>query len=188
MSGREILVCYSCANTWFDSEYMSASVVALLDELHLFSTAMWARILKSFCSVLSQNGEVCSINASVFTPFAQLAHGIWTVFLELHVAETRDGGKHFSMLLSSIFRTLPLGVDSLVALPINLDDLRPYTSHLRARVQNNNATTTHQQLNNNNTTTTRHSNNTTTTATTTATLRSHFGSRSYFKSRFELRS
>ena len=32
-----------------------------------------------------------------------------------------------------IFRTPPLGAESLVVMPINLDDLWPYTSHLRAR-------------------------------------------------------
>ena len=56
---------------------VDTSVAALLDELHLFSTAKRARILKCFFFVLFRNGEVCSVNASVY------------------VAETRDDGQHF---------------------------------------------------------------------------------------------
>ena len=65
-----------------------------------------------------------------------------------------------------IFRTRPLKVESLVVIPINLDDLWPCTSHLRARVQKTNTTTTTQQHYNNttlhnNTTTIQHYNTTT---------------------------
>ena len=48
----------------------------------------------------------------------------------------RDDEGHFSRSVR-IFRTPPLGVESLVVMPIHLDDFWPYTSHLRARVQNN---------------------------------------------------
>ena len=72
---REILVCYSTRPQRLGStvDTCSAPVAALLDEWHLFSTAKWTRILKWFFSVLLQNGEVSSVDASVFTPFAQLA-------------------------------------------------------------------------------------------------------------------
>ena len=42
----------------------SAAVLAFLDELHTFSMSTWTRIAAYF-SVLTQNGEVCSVDASV---------------------------------------------------------------------------------------------------------------------------
>ena len=55
---------------------------------------------------------------------------------ELHVAETRDDGQQFCCRsvrhFSASSSELRPGVSGL---PINLDDLWPYTSHLRARVR-----------------------------------------------------
>ena len=41
--------------------------LALLDDWHLFSTVKWSLSLKCFFSVLTRNGEVFSVDASVFS-------------------------------------------------------------------------------------------------------------------------
>ena len=46
----------------------------LLDELHTVSTAKWTRILRCSVSVLKQNGEVCSADASVYSPGMCYSH------------------------------------------------------------------------------------------------------------------
>ena len=112
--------------------------LAPLDDLHTFSTVKWTRSLNLFFSVLTQNGEVCSVDASVFSLVAQLALGkldtTFTSFAWLR-----------RMMMDSIFHRLARHFSassseirpSVSGLPMNLDDLWPYTSHLRARVRNN---------------------------------------------------
>ena len=64
--------------------------LALVDELHTFSTAKWTRILRCSVfslgivldSVLTQNGEVCSADASVYSPGMRCSHlEIWKFLL-----------------------------------------------------------------------------------------------------------
>ena len=93
-----------------------------------------------------------------------------------------DDERHFSRSVR-IFRTLPLRVESLVVMPINLDDLWLFTSHFRARLQtthNNNTqqhTTKHNKrtTNTHNTQHTQHTQQTqhTTNTTTTHTITTH---------------
>ena len=60
--------------------------LALLDELHTFSSSMWTQILRCFFSVLLQNGEVCSVNDSVCSPVAHCSHlESGQFFYEAHV-------------------------------------------------------------------------------------------------------
>ena len=75
---REILGLLLC-NTWFDSGYMFCdSLRRYWNELHTFSSLPWTRNLRSSVSVLSQNGDMCSVDASVRSPVTLLALGIWT--------------------------------------------------------------------------------------------------------------
>ena len=66
----------------------SATVLAFffLDELYTISTSKWTRILVFF-SVLTQNGEVCSADASIHSLDMRCSHlEIWNYFFEAHVA------------------------------------------------------------------------------------------------------
>ena len=87
----------------------SASVAALLDEWHLISFGE----VDSDPEVvfLRSLAEVCSVDASVFTPFAQRPLEIWTVFLELHEAE----------MMESIFRRI---FTALLGLLFGIEDQR----------------------------------------------------------------
>ena len=58
-----------CVYVTCDSGYMFCiGAWLLLDELHFFSMWMWARILRFSVSVLTHNGEVCSVDASDLNP------------------------------------------------------------------------------------------------------------------------
>ena len=65
---------------------------------------------------------------------ARFALGKLEVLLELHVTDSGDDGQHFSRS-ARIFRTPPLGVESLVVLPINPQRLLTKTLCLEARVK-----------------------------------------------------
>ena len=58
----------------------------LLDELHIFSTLPWTRILKCLVSVLTQNGEEGSSRCFGLSPGCAAHTGIIDYFSELHVA------------------------------------------------------------------------------------------------------
>ena len=45
-----------------------------LDEFHTFFTFTWTRILKYFFSFLTQNGELCSADASARSPLVRCSH------------------------------------------------------------------------------------------------------------------
>ena len=64
-----------------------------MDELHAFSTLLWTRILRCSVSVLTQNGEVCSVDASAFSlgRDARTWNLDFTSF-ECHVADRVDDG------------------------------------------------------------------------------------------------
>ena len=62
-------------NAWLDGGYMFCISTWLLDELHIFSTLPWTRILKCLVFVLTQNGEEWSVNASGSVLVALLAPG-----------------------------------------------------------------------------------------------------------------
>ena len=67
--------------------------LALLDELRTFSTTKWTRILRCSVSVLTQNGEVCSADASALSPGMRAR--TWksgNYFYEVHVAGSGDDG------------------------------------------------------------------------------------------------
>ena len=95
---REILVCYSGANTWFDSGYMFC--------ISCGATAKWVRILKSFLSVLTQNGDVCSVDASVFHPLLHSSHLEPGQFFLSFMWLRRVMMECIFAVFSSIFRTL----------------------------------------------------------------------------------
>ena len=54
-----------------------------LDELRIFSTLPWTRILKCLVFVLTQNGEECSVNASGSVLVALLAPGNLEILLRV---------------------------------------------------------------------------------------------------------
>ena len=49
-------------NAWLDSGYGACDSTWLLEELSIFSTSTWARILALFLLLI---GEVCSVDASI---------------------------------------------------------------------------------------------------------------------------
>ena len=61
-------------SAWLDSGYGVCGSTWLLDEFHTVSTSPWTRILKCSLSVLTQNGEVCSADASVFWSSSRCSH------------------------------------------------------------------------------------------------------------------
>ena len=127
-------------NAWLDSGYGVCDSTWLLDELHTFSASTWARILAFF---LHSHAEWRSMLIRCFdlspcTRCSPLEYGQY--LYESMCWNLLDDEGHFSRSVR-IFPMPPFGVESLVVLPINLDDLWLYTSHLRARVQNNNNNT-----------------------------------------------
>ena len=99
----------------------------------------WTRILKCLVFVLTQNGEECSVDASVSVLVALLAQGnldtssMSFTWLRRVMMDSffRRSVRHFSTSSSELR-------PSVSGLPIHLDDLWTHTSHLRARVRNNN--------------------------------------------------
>ena len=96
---------------------------------HIIYGVKWTRILRFSVSVLTQNGEVCSADASALCPGMRAR--TWkrgNYFYEIHVAETRDDGEHFSLLFISIFRTPPVYANSsrqIAAIRILSQSTRP---------------------------------------------------------------
>ena len=67
-----------------------------LDEVCSFSTVRWTRILRFSVSVLTQDGEACSADASALSPGMRArAWKTGNYFYDVHVAGTRDEGEHF---------------------------------------------------------------------------------------------
>ena len=64
----------SCAMLGSTVDTCSASVLGAFGRLYIFSTGKWTQILKCFFSVLLQNGEVCSVEASVFSLVTHSSH------------------------------------------------------------------------------------------------------------------
>ena len=76
--------------------------LALLDELCAFSTVKWTRILRCSVSALTQDGEVCSADASALS--LGMRARTWKTanyFYEVHVTGSGDDGgsvrRHWSM-------------------------------------------------------------------------------------------
>ena len=71
---REILRLF-VRNAW-NRQWIHAlhQYLALLDEFCTFSTVEWTRILRCSVSVLTQNGEGCSADASAFSPGMRCSH------------------------------------------------------------------------------------------------------------------
>ena len=78
-------------------ETRSAQYGTRWDESHIFSTLPWTQILKCLVSVLTQNGKVCSADASVFSPARDARHlEIWKFFfIEFRVAGSCADGADF---------------------------------------------------------------------------------------------
>ena len=108
-----------------------------MDELHTFSTLTWTWIVAFLLHFLAEWRSMLRrcFDLSPCTRCSPLEYGL--SFYESVCWKLLDDEEYFSRSVR-IFRTPPSGVESLVVLPINLDDLWPYTSNLRARVQNNN--------------------------------------------------
>ena len=91
-------------------------------------------------SDLSQNGEVCSASASFFL--------VLVAMLALGKLDTTSASFTWlrRVMMDSIFRRSVRHISAssselrpcVTGLPINLDDLWPYRSQLRARLRNNN--------------------------------------------------
>ena len=75
---REILGCFS-AILGSTVDTCSATVFGVIGTNCTFSSLRWTRNLRSSVSVLSQNGDLCSVDASVRSPVTLLALGIWTL-------------------------------------------------------------------------------------------------------------
>ena len=89
-SSGESVVCTQCPARQV-IHVMRQSWLFFLDELYTISTSKWTRILVFF-SVLTQNGEVCSADASIHSLDMRCSHlEIWNYFFEAHVAGTGRG-------------------------------------------------------------------------------------------------
>ena len=99
---------FSCAMLGSTVDTCSASVLGAFGRLYICSSGKWTRILKWFFSVLLQNGEVCSVEASVFSPVTHSSHlEPGQYFDELHVTKMRDHGEHFRRMLRHFSELTP---------------------------------------------------------------------------------
>ena len=121
---------YSCAMLRSTVGTCSASALGAFGRnLHIFSSAKQTRILRCFVSVLTQNGEVCSVDASALSPdmrariwksgkfsrFTWLAAVMMARIFLGHLCQTQMGCRHNpGVRLRVVPHTLPISSWALV--------------------------------------------------------------------------